>query len=101
MFLFFIQQMVKCLSQLDPNEIAYFKRSLSTNYRFRKNYPSIVDLNDPLDLADKMIEVCELGEALYLTIQAIENVGKDNLSKYLRKTCRRGTAASHITKKSP
>ncbi len=101
MFLFFIQQMVKCLSQLDPNEIAYFKRSLSTNYRFRKNYSRIADLNDPLDLADKMIEVCELGEALYLTIQAIENVGKDNLSEYLRKTCRRGTAASHITKKSP
>ncbi|XP_016365108.1 protein NLRC3-like [Sinocyclocheilus rhinocerous] len=92
-------QMVECLSQLHPEEIAYFKRSLSTHCRFRKNYSRIADLNDPLDLADKMIEVCGLGEALHLTIRAIQNVGKDNLAEYLRKTCRRGKAASHFTKK--
>ncbi|KAF4104439.1 NLR family CARD domain-containing protein 3 [Onychostoma macrolepis] len=84
-----LRQMVGCLSQLHQGEIAYFKRSLSTHCRFRKNYPRIADLNDPLDLADKMIEVCELGEALHLTIRAIHNVGKENLAEYLRKTCRR------------
>lgn len=84
-----LRQMVGCLSQLHPGDIAYFKRSLSNHCRFRKNYSRIEDLNDPLDLADKMIEVCELGEALHLTIRAIQNVGKDNLAEYLRKTCRR------------
>ncbi|XP_016100614.1 protein NLRC3 [Sinocyclocheilus grahami] len=84
-----LRQMVECLSQLHPEEIAYFKRSLSTHCRFRKNYSRIADLNDPLDLADKMIEVCGLGEALHLTIRAVQNVGKDNLAEYLRKTCRR------------
>ncbi|XP_043114650.1 NLR family CARD domain-containing protein 3 [Puntigrus tetrazona] len=84
-----LRQMVGCLSQFHPAEISYFKRSLSTHCRFRKNYPSIADLHDPLDLVDKMIEVCGLGEALHLTIRAIHNVGKEDLSVYLRKTCRR------------
>lgn len=53
----------------------------------------IADLNDPLDLADKMIEVCGLGEALYLTVRNLQNIGKDDMAKILRKTCRRGTAA--------
>ncbi|KAI2656476.1 Protein NLRC3 [Labeo rohita] len=82
-------QMVRCLSQLHPGEIAYFKRCLSTHCRFRKNYSRIADLNDPLDLVDKLIEVSGMGEALHLTIRCLHNVGKDNLSVYLKKTCRR------------
>ncbi|XP_042596135.1 NLR family CARD domain-containing protein 3-like [Cyprinus carpio] len=84
-----LRQMVGCLSQLHPGDITYLKRSLSTNCRFKKYYSRIADLNDPLDLADKMIEVCGLGEALYMTIRGIQNVGNDKLAEYLRKTCRR------------
>ncbi|RXN24252.1 NLRC3-like protein [Labeo rohita] len=84
-----LTQMVRCLSQLHPGEIAYFKRCLSTHCRFRKNYSRIADLNDPLDLVDKLIEVSGMGEALHLTIRCLHNVGKDNLSVYLKKTCRR------------
>uniref|UniRef100_A0A8C1TIB8 NLR family, CARD domain containing 3-like n=1 Tax=Cyprinus carpio TaxID=7962 RepID=A0A8C1TIB8_CYPCA len=84
-----LTQMVRCLSQLHPGEIAYFKRCLSTHYRFRKNYSTIADLNDPLDVIDKMIEVCGLGETLHLTIRSLQNVGKGSLDGFLRKTCRR------------
>ncbi|KAK9961773.1 hypothetical protein ABG768_007173 [Culter alburnus] len=81
--------MVNSLSRLHPSDISYYKRSLSSHCRFRKNYPMIADLNDPLDLADKMIEVCGLGEALYLTVRNLQNIGKDDMAKILRKTCRR------------
>ncbi|XP_016098000.1 protein NLRC3-like [Sinocyclocheilus grahami] len=84
-----LKQMVGSLSQLHPGEIAYFKRCLSVHCRFKKNYSTIADLNDPLDVIDKMIEVCGLGEALHLTIRSLENVGKINLADFLRKTCRR------------
>ncbi|XP_073674339.1 protein NLRC3 [Garra rufa] len=84
-----LMQMVGCLSKLYPAEIAYFKRCLSTHCRFRKHYSRIADLHDPLDLVDKMIEISGLGEALYLTIRSLHNVGKDNLSDYLKKSCRR------------
>ncbi|XP_067220660.1 NLR family CARD domain-containing protein 3 isoform X2 [Chanodichthys erythropterus] len=81
--------MVNSLSRLHPSDISYYKRSLSSHCRFRKNYPMIADLNDPLDLADKMIEVCGLGEALYLTVRNLQNIGKDDMAKILKKTCRR------------
>ncbi|XP_026137424.1 NLR family CARD domain-containing protein 3-like [Carassius auratus] len=84
-----MRQMVRCLNQLHPSDITYLKRSLSTNCRFKKYSSKIADFNDPLDLADKMIEVCGLGEALHMTIRGIQNVGNDVLAEYLRKTCRR------------
>lgn len=88
-----IQAMVNSLGQLHPSEMSYYKRSLSSHCKFKKNYPMIADLTDALDVADKMIEICSLGEALQLTVRHLQYTGRDDLSKTLRKTCRRGTAA--------
>lgn len=84
-----LSAMVNHLSQLRPSEMSYYKRGLSSHTKFKKNYSMIVDINDALDMADKMIEICGLGEALHLTVRNLENIGKDNLSATLRKTCRR------------
>lgn len=81
--------MVNSLGQLHPSEMSYYKRSLSSHCKFKKNYPMIADLTDALDVADKMIEICSLGEALQLTVRHLQYTGRDDLSKTLRKTCRR------------
>ncbi|KAK7171431.1 hypothetical protein R3I93_003897 [Phoxinus phoxinus] len=84
-----LMAMVNSLGQLRRSEMSYYKRSLSTHCNFKKNYSVIADLTDALDVADKMIEVCKLGEALYLTVRNLQSIGRDDLAKTLRKTCRR------------
>lgn len=84
-----LMAMVRSLSQLHPSDMGYYKRSLSTHCRFKKNYATIKDLQDPLDVADKMIEICGQGEALYLTVRNLQSIGRDDLAVILRKTCRR------------
>ncbi|XP_039516275.1 NLR family CARD domain-containing protein 3 [Pimephales promelas] len=84
-----LMAMVRSLSQLHPSEMSFYKRCLSSNYKFKKNSPVIADLTDPLDVADKMIEICKLGEALHLTVRTLQNIGRKELSETLRKTCRR------------
>ncbi|XDV32924.1 hypothetical protein PO909_003575 [Leuciscus waleckii] len=84
-----LMAMVNSLSQLRPSEMSYFKRSLSSHCNFKKNYSMIADLTDALDVADKMIEICKLGEALHLTVRNLQNIRRDDLAQILRKTCRR------------
>lgn len=81
--------MVTSLRPLRPAELAYFKRSLCGHYRFEADYSTIADLTDVLDLADKLIELCGGGEALYLAIRSLQNIKKDELASTLKKTCRR------------
>lgn len=85
--------MVSSLRPLRPVEMAYFKRSLCGHYRFASDYSTIAELTDALDLADKLIELCGEGEALYLTIRSLQSIKKDELANTLRKTCRRGKLA--------
>ncbi|XP_051535444.1 NLR family CARD domain-containing protein 3 [Myxocyprinus asiaticus] len=84
-----LMAMVKSLRPLKPGELTYFKRSLCSHYRFEHDYATIAEISDALDLADKLIELCGMGEAIYLTIRSLENIQKDDLANTLRKTCRR------------
>ncbi|XP_056612895.1 NACHT, LRR and PYD domains-containing protein 3 [Triplophysa dalaica] len=84
-----LSAMVSSLRPLRPVEMAYLKRSLCGHYRFASDYSTIAELTDALDLADKLIELCGEGEALYLTIRSLQSIKKDELANTLRKTCRR------------
>lgn len=84
-----LMAIVMSLRPLRPAELAYFKRNLCSHYRFEYDYSTIADITDALDLADKMIELCGLGEALYLAIRSLQGIKKEDLAERLRKTCRR------------
>lgn len=90
-FLSLLQAMIMNLKELRPAELAYFKRNLCSHYRFEYEYSTIADITDALDLADKMIELCGLGEALYLAIRSLQGIKQDRLAEKLKKTCRRGS----------
>ncbi|XP_051962662.1 NLR family CARD domain-containing protein 3-like [Xyrauchen texanus] len=81
--------MVKSLTPLKQGEFTYFKRSLCSHGRFKHDYSTIAEISDALDLADKLIELCGMGETLYVTIRSLANIHKVDLSNTLRKTCKR------------
>ncbi|TRY59111.1 hypothetical protein DNTS_009555 [Danionella cerebrum] len=82
-----LSAMVNVLSQLVFLDA--FKNSLSFENGYSKEFPQIYDLQDPLDLVDKMIELRGKGKALSVTFQSLEFIGRGDLAKILRKTCRR------------
>ncbi|KAA0702412.1 hypothetical protein E1301_Tti017030 [Triplophysa tibetana] len=84
-----LSALVSSLRPLRPFEMTYFKRNLAGYHRFSSDYSSIAELTDALDVADKIIEICGEGEALYLTVRSLQGIKKDELADTLRKTCRR------------